>query len=124
MDFHFGRGPGEDVSILIAEANLHDLIECLDAHGSGIHSQTATEVARYSFHPLKPCNIRRSRQCAELFEFHAHTRGDLCSIHFVPLEVAAREVCHHAGDAAIAHKKVRAATHDHERDVFIKAVPD
>jgi hypothetical protein len=33
MDVHFGRGAGEDVSILVAEANLHDLIEGLNAHG-------------------------------------------------------------------------------------------
>ena len=39
------------------------------------------------------------------------------------LEVAAREVCHHSGEAAIAHKKVRSASHDHEGDVFIEAMP-
>ena len=123
MHIQFLGRARENISILVTEANPHDLVESLNAHGTGVHSQATAKVARYSFHPLKTSDARRSRQCAELFEFNSHPSCDLGSVYFMPLEISAREVGHYAWNAAIAHKKVRSPTNDHEGYVFIKAMP-
>ena len=76
MDFDLGRGLGKNISVLIAEADANHLIEGLNAHRAGIHSESATEVSRDALHPLKASDPSRAGESGELFEFHSHSGGN------------------------------------------------
>ena len=90
MNIHLRWCFGKDISVLIAVAHSNNLVECLDAHRSGIHAKSTAEVSGNALHPLETRNPSISRERAELFELYPYAGCDLRAADITLLEFAAR----------------------------------
>src|SRR5207244_12028564 len=94
------------------------MLKSLPAHRAGIHSQCASDLARYPFHPFETADAGIATGIRNLFQLRANTGCDLVSIHRDIVELAPTRMNDHACDSAIAHQKIRAASDDKERMIF------
>ena len=112
------------ISLLIHVADADDLAECLAAHRAGIHAQRAAHLARDALEPLEAGDQRVARRVGEFLLLHARAGDDPQAPDLDLAELAAREVDHRAGNAAVAHQEIRPAPDYEKRDRVRRAMPD
>src|SRR6185369_6659182 len=109
------------ISFGVQITNARYVLESLGAHRAGVHAQSTAYSARNSFHPFESTEICRACSIGYLPQFYPCACGDFAAVDLDFFEIATMRMNDNPANAAVADKKIRSASDNEQRQMFITA---